>query len=370
MDIQEINRRSEPSNGKKGGFLRSCYLCFVLVATACLQVASEAEAFEYKVGPDDVLAITVYDNPDLSGDFSVSSDGSIVYPLLGQVPVAGSGIGEIKNTIARMLQKDYLYNPIVSVTVKEYKSQKVKVLGNVGKPGIYYLDSPTRLFDLLSKAEGLSGQVGKIMRGQKARIVRQKDDSDASGSSGKIETIHVDLYQLLVEGREDVNIYLSGGDVVYIPKTKTIHVIGEVKQSGSFPYEENMTVLKAITLAGGGSKKTFTKNIYIRRMEDGREIKIKAGMEEVLFPDDIVEVPLNVQVVHVIGEVKKPGAYPFEEKMTVLKAITLAGGATKKASTKNTVVKRIENGKEEEARVSMSDLLNPEDIVEVPLSFW
>ena len=251
--------------------------------------------FIYTVGPDDVLTIEVYDNPDLTGDYSILSDGSITFPLLGQIKVSGQGIIEIKKMITELLEKDYLYNPIVSVTVKRYRSKKVRILGSVGRPGIYYLDSPTRLFDILSKAEGISPTLGKITRGQKARIVRLSDKTYTGDKGpGNIRTINIDLYELLVEGKEESNIYLKGGDVIYMPtKIQSVHVIGEVKQPGSFPYEEGMTVLKAVTLAGGPTKKASTKGTVIKRIENGREIEIKVGMGDLLEPDDILEVPLS-----------------------------------------------------------------------------
>ena len=100
---------------------------------------------------DDVLAVTVYDNQDLSGEFTVQSDGSIVYPLLGQVPVSGSTVAEVKGRLTELLEADYLWSAIVSVTVKEFRSQKVKIFGGVEKPGLYYLDAPLRLLDLLAR---------------------------------------------------------------------------------------------------------------------------------------------------------------------------------------------------------------------------
>lgn len=244
----------------------------------------------YKTGPADVLNITVYDNPDLSGNFTVSPDGSIVFPLIGQTMVSGLTIGNIKDIITGLLEKDYLYNPIVSVTVKEYRSKKVRVLGNVGKPGIYYLDRPMRFFDLLSKAEGIPQKFMEIKKGHKARIIRQ---NGKEGSSGKGTVITIDLYDLLIKGEEEANILLKDGDVIYILQNQSIYVIGEVKKSGSFPYDEGMTVLKAITLAGGVTTKASAKNTVVKRITDNNEVKINVRMSDLLQPEDIVEVPLS-----------------------------------------------------------------------------
>lgn len=286
----------------------------------------------YKVGPNDVLTIMVYDNPDLSGDFIVSAEGGIVYPLLGHVHVLGKSINDIKNMMKELLEKDYLYNPIVSASVKEHRSQKVKVMGNVGKPGIYNLEGPTRLFDILSTAEGISPQLGNVMRGQKVTIVRKINGPTGENgkalphyveiespqlntvirgtrqfptgtapeqvkaseqSSSKIDILTIDLYELLIEGKEDANILLKDGDVLYVSKSHMIHVIGEVKRPGSFPYEAGMTVLKAISLAGGTTNVASQKNTVVRRIEQGKEVKIKVDMADPVLLDDIIEVPLS-----------------------------------------------------------------------------
>lgn len=138
-----------------------------------LPAGPDASTTTYIVGPEDVITIAVYDNPDLKGEYTVSTDGDIIFPLIGQLEVSGKTVAAIKDELTRLLGKDYLFNPIVSVAVSKYLSKKVKILGNVGKPGVYYLDRPTRLFDLLIKAEGISKQLGKtVTSGQKAQIMR------------------------------------------------------------------------------------------------------------------------------------------------------------------------------------------------------
>ncbi|MCI5166281.1 MAG: hypothetical protein D3903_09340, partial [Candidatus Electrothrix sp. GM3_4] len=186
-----------------------------------------------------------------------------------------------------------LYNPIVSVVVSKYRSRKVKIMGNVGKPGIYYLDSPTRIFDLLTKAEGFSSQLGAVMSGHKAHVIRNTFGESDKKRHAAIENIYVDLYQLLVAGKKEANIYLQPGDVIYIPDTSYFHVVGEVKSPGSFPYEQGITILKAITLAGGATQKASTKNTLIKRFRNGKVMEIETNMNTRLEPDDIIDVPLS-----------------------------------------------------------------------------
>lgn len=322
----------------------------------------------YKIGPGDILSINVYDNPEFSGDFTVTPEGFIVYPLIGEIKAAGITIDELRKTITDLLGKDYLYDPVVSVIVKAYRSKSVSIFGNYGNPGTYYIDRPLRLFDLLTQANAISPQLGKIRKGQYIQIVRKTGDGDKEPEKKK--NIKIDAWDLIIEGKDEANIYLQNGDLIYLPKISQIQVISGVRNPGVYLYEENMTVLKAISQAGGVPQNIPLTNAIIRRIKDGKEIKLNVSMDETLQPDDIIEVPIGKYEIHVIGEVNKPGAIPYEDGMTVLMAITKAGGATKKASVKNTVIKRIRDNKEIKLEAKMGDLLEPGDIVDVPLSFW
>lgn len=242
----------------------------------------------YLIGVDDIVHIDVFDETQLSSDYTVSNDagGSFVFPMIGTVTVKGLSVNQVRDRLTSLLAKDYLVDPKINVTIKEYRSKKVRILGTVGKPGIYYLDGPMRVFDLLSKAQDLSPNLGEIRRGQLLRIVRQPE----AGGDGEVQKIQVDLYDLLVAGKEEVNIPLKNGDVIYISTGESVHVVGEVVRPGKFPFENGITVLKAITLAGGHTKSADTKNAVVKRIIDGKEVHIKSKLQEQLEPDDIVQV--------------------------------------------------------------------------------
>jgi protein involved in polysaccharide export with SLBB domain len=237
---------------------------------------------------------------------------------------------------------------------------------------MFYLDRTTYLLDLLSKTQFEFIQPDQIRRGQKIRILRKKNSENGLNPQSDTITLKIDLYDLLVDGKKKANILLQHGDIIYLPKAQMFHVIGEVKQPGSFVYEEGMTILTAIAKAGGKTDKASSRAIKIRRIENGKETLTKTSMSGSVRPGDVIEVPFgdNKRSVHVIGEVIRPGTVAYEEGLTVLMAITKAGGATKKASVKNTVLKRIRKGKEIKIKVNMGTKLQPGDILEVPLSFW
>ncbi|MGB5686574.1 MAG: SLBB domain-containing protein, partial [Candidatus Electrothrix sp.] len=121
--------------------------------------------------------------------------------------------------------------------------------------------------------------------------------------------------------------------------------------------------------AGGATLQGSTENAVIKRLQNGRGVEIKADLYTSVQPDDTIFVP-EVRSFHVVGEVKQPGSFPHEPRLTLLQAIAMAGGATKKAAQKNSIIKRLKNGKVEEIEAAMSTLILPEDVIEVPLSFW
>ncbi|MCI5149722.1 MAG: hypothetical protein D3916_10110, partial [Candidatus Electrothrix sp. MAN1_4] len=158
-------------------------------------------------------------------------------------------------------------------------------------------------------------------------------------------------------------------DTVFVPEARSVEVVGEVKRPGSIRYESGMSLLKAIDLAGGATLQGSVENAVIKRMSNGRVAEMKATLYTSVQPDDTIFVP-EVRSFHVTGEVKQPGSFPHEPHLTLLRAIAMAGGATKKAAPDDSIIKRIKNGKVEEIEATMDTLILPDDVVEVPLSFW
>jgi polysaccharide biosynthesis/export protein len=183
---------------------------------------------------------------------------------------------------------------------------------------------------------------------------------------------------LTVQGLErDITRMLADGYIVnphvgvFVEEYRVVvYVTGEVRKPGSFPYEEGMTVIKAVSLAGGLTEKAAEGKITVTRKEKDRKgTTIEIGMNDLLRPDDVILVP-EKRWVYVTGEVKKPGSYLFDERMTILKAITLAGGLTDKAAPARTKIIRKAEGKESTLAAKMEDPILPEDVVIVPESFF
>src|SRR5262249_43543812 len=140
-----------------------------------------------------------------------------------------------------LLEKDYLVNPQVAVTVREYLSQKVHVLGEADKPGLYYLTGPTTLVEIISKA-GISKSAGKEIV-----IVRGATERGASGT-----VLRFDIGKIHA-GDATENPRVQGNDLILVPKAqaRSFFVFGEVRKPGAYPFDKDTNVLEAITIAGG-----------------------------------------------------------------------------------------------------------------------
>jgi polysaccharide export outer membrane protein len=234
---------------------------------------------DYIVGERDVLRITVYDNPDLTTVARVSGEGTILFPLIGEVKVAGLTIPQIAKKIGDLLADGYIVNPQVIVFIEEFRSKKVTIIGEVLKPGLYELPGQTTLLELLSKAGGLSKDSG-----DKAIVKRKSSQGE--------QTITVNLRQLIEKGDTSIDVILQDGDSIYIPKAGFFYVTGEVKKPDAYKFEEGTTVIKAITMAGGFTDKAATKRIKIKRKEEGREVVLeRVGFDDLIRPDDVIIVP-------------------------------------------------------------------------------
>lgn len=130
------------------------FICFVLFITPALSPAQEYEDFEHRVNVNEILDISVYQEPDLNKAVMVASDGTINYPLLGSVSVEGLTTKEVEEKLTRLLRKDYIVNPQVTVLVKEYA--KVYVLGQVNKPGAYEIKAGLTVVGAIALAGGLT----------------------------------------------------------------------------------------------------------------------------------------------------------------------------------------------------------------------
>ena len=278
---------------------------------------------EYVIGEGDLLKITVYDNPDLTTEARVSGDGRISFPLIGEVTVSDMKVANAEKTIARLLETGYIIKPQVNIFIAEYKSKKVTVLGEVTKPGIVVLRGASTLLEVISDAGGITLNAGdsivitrKIIKpSSERRLLRpladkngkdenkekdaanailstliDKNDKNENKNNDELNVI-VDTKRLFEDGDVTVNVPVQAGDSVYVPKAAFVYVNGEVKTPGVYKITKGLTVLKAITIAGGFTIKASEGRTRIIRKTEKGEAKIKAKFDDLVMPDDIIMVP-------------------------------------------------------------------------------
>jgi polysaccharide export outer membrane protein len=212
---------------------------------------------DYKIGPEDLLEITVFQASELNSIVRVSASGFIKLSLIDKIEAAGLTVQELESLICKKMEK-YLAEPVVSVFVKEYRSQQIAVLGSVKNPGVFYVTGQRYLLDLLSMAGGLNPDSGDICIIQRASMTNHEGIEQA-------ENLVVDLGQLLIKGNIALNMPLFSGDVVHVPKAGIFFVDGAVESAGSFPLKGGITLTQALSLAKGLSYEAIRSDIRIYR---------------------------------------------------------------------------------------------------------
>ena len=262
-------------------FVARLVLAAVIGVIAFLGAGFNSYADQYMVGAGDVLKIEVYDHDDLTTVARVNGDGTITMPLLGQLDVNRLTVSQISELLSARLEDGYIIAPQVSVFIEEFRSKKVIILGQVHKPGLYELQGQTTLLELISKAGGLTEDAGEKV------ILKRKPTAPGYDES----VINIDMKKLVEQGDASLNVTIIDGDSIYISKAGVFYVTGEVKKPDMYKYEA-ITVIKAITMAGGLTDRASARNVKIIRKIDGREdVLEKVKMDESVLPGDVVVVP-------------------------------------------------------------------------------
>jgi protein involved in polysaccharide export with SLBB domain len=187
----------------------SVVLFFVLSTIFTSASFAQEEKIDYKVQPEDILEITVYEQPDLNVKARVTSKGEIAYPLLGKLKVVGLTISEVEDLITELLAADYLVNPQVQVFISEYRLKQISVLGSVKTPGKYdmYSERETTVLQAVAMAGGFSDVASQ----NGTRVIRIED--------GEEKIIPIKVTDITTKGMKDKDIALQPGDIVYVPES-------------------------------------------------------------------------------------------------------------------------------------------------------
>jgi polysaccharide export outer membrane protein len=262
---------------------------------------------DYLLGAGDLLQVGVFEAKELNTKARVSSRGYITLPLIGQVLVKGLSAREAEQKIEDLYQKRYIKDPHVSIFVEEHYSQRVTLVGQFKNPGTYDYLSKHRLLDVMALGGGLSEKAGQIV--QVRRI---------GSTPGEPGTFIVDIDQLIKEGRDEFNIEINGGDVLFVPEAGVFFVDGAVRNPGAYPIKHR-TIIQEALLEAGGFASYAKKDIItlVRSMESGERKVIvldltKQDVRELEIKDrDIIVVDASAygKLVHGLGiHIGIPGA--------------------------------------------------------------
>jgi polysaccharide export outer membrane protein len=268
---------------------------------------------DYRLGAEDLLEITLFNitGPNVGilprqVQVRVSQESMITLPLLGDVSVEGLTPATLVQLL-RQRYDEYLYNPQISVDVREYRSQRVSVVGAVRQPGVFQLTGPKTLVDLLSMAGGINEKAAS-----QVHIYRQS-------SEGR-QTHVVDLLAL-ASNPGLLNMPVQAGDVIDVPQAGTFFVDGAVNKPGSYPFSRQYTLTQALVVAGGvNTDLSDESNVAIFRRRGSAEAeRIPINLKDIMAgnaadppvnPEDVIVVPTSSAkwfLDRFIGKIGLPG---------------------------------------------------------------
>jgi polysaccharide export outer membrane protein len=252
-------------------------LAFAVIAQVAAAFAQEPPVgASYTVGAQDVLVITSYDQPDLTGKFTVETDGSFTYPLIGRVSVSGLTLRAVEQRLQEeLIAGGFFKEPQITVSVAQYRSQKIHIVGEVRTPGTYPISGDMRLVEVLA----LAGSTTPMASGEVV-ILHESNES-----------VRADLRDL-ENGDSSQNARLVNGDTVFVQRAESVYVFGQVRNPGAYPFrQKKTTVLQALSLAGGVTERGSTTRIQIVRIVDGKKKEIAAQLDDFVEPRDTIVVP-------------------------------------------------------------------------------
>lgn len=264
------------------------------LAAAALQTSSGT--VDYRLAPEDVVEITLYNIPESEAGVTqrrvearVSQEGVLSLPLLGDVRAAGLTLAELEHLL-RARYAQYLHQPQVGTYIKQFRGQRVTVIGEVRNPGILELTGPKTIIDLLSLAGGIGDKAGS-----QVHLYRQ-------GPDGR-QSYVIDL-QALARNPGLVNMPVQAGDVINVPQSGMFFVSGAVRRPGTYPLAQSYTLTQALTIAGdiNGDLADYSEVAIYRRRDGSEADKILVNPQEIfagqardplIAPDDMIVVPVS-----------------------------------------------------------------------------
>jgi polysaccharide biosynthesis/export protein len=239
---------------------------------------------QYRLAAGDVIRVSVYQSADLTLETRLTEAGTISYPLLGSVALAGLTVTEAERRIADGLRNgNFVKQPQVSIAVQQVRGNQVSVLGQVGRPGRYPLETGNvQLTDMIATAGGIVGAGADLI------VV-------VGTRNGQAYRAEVDLPSVFGPNRRANDLTLQNGDVVWVDRAPMIFMYGEVQRPGSMRLERGMTVMQALASAGGLTQRGTERGLRVHRRDAQGTVRvIEPAMTDKLQVDDIVYIRESV----------------------------------------------------------------------------
>jgi len=278
-----------------------------LKAARAAMAKSEATQLSdaYVLGGQDTLIIRVADMEEMGEDpYPIDLAGNLTIPRIGRVHAAGLTIEQLQMQLVEKLH-EYLQNPVVTISVAEFHSQPVSILGAVESPGVHQIRGNKTLFEVIAEAGGLKDDAGNTITVTRQMVNGELPLPNAvTDASGRFSSADLNIRAVMSAKSPQDNIPVKPYDIITVPKADLIYVMGPVKRAGGFALQErsNMTVLEAVTLAQGLERTASSHKGKIFRVDETTHARLEIpvdvqkildgkGNDTPLLSNDILYVP-------------------------------------------------------------------------------
>ena len=262
-------------------FIRFLIVALSLCGAAFAQNAPSGVKPEALLGVGDIIKITVYQNPDLTVEAArISELGEINFPLIGKVALGGGTITAAEQKIAKMLREGgFVLKPQVTIQIGLIRSAQVSILGQVGKPGRYPIESVD------AKVSEMIAATGGVVPGG-ADIVTL-----VGTRNGRPIKLDIDLPAILQSGKAELDVPVENGDILYVDRAPSGYIYGEVQRPGQFKLERGMTLRQVLASSGGLTARGTERGIKVHRRDASGEVSvIELQMNDPIARDDVIYV--------------------------------------------------------------------------------
>ncbi len=325
----------------------------LMVLAAALPSLGQAPEAGYILGPGDTIEILFFGDTDLTRTVTIKPDGTIALPLIGEVSAAGNTTSQLAGLLVKLYSK-YKKSPSISVAIREFRVDRIYILGQVHRPGEYQIRLGVGILELLASAGGPTSRADL----RKSVVIR-----------GKTETIQLDLLEAFGKNRSP-DVKLMPGDVLYLPETDNrIIVLGQVNRPGSYDLLEGQRISDLLAAAGGVTNRAALPGAFLVRGSEQIAVDLKKvldGDTEANLPlhtGDMMIVPEFKNRIAVLGAVNRPGTYDLSVEGTKLvDAIATAGGRTDRGNLTQVVIVRLDQGQTKTITVNVDRALKGQDM--------